>query len=206
MKKRDVVVMGASAGGIEALSEIVAGLPERFPASIFVVVHVPEHATSALPKILARRGNLPAKHPRDGNVFENGLIYVAPPNCHMMVEARTIRVVRGPREHGLRPAVDPLFRSAGLCLKSRVIAVVLSGNLADGTSGPEIIKANGGATLVQDPDESLYSGMIDSAIQSGCEDEVVPLAGIAARLTELMGAATICPHQGEWTQGGNSAI
>ena len=185
MEKKDIVVVGASAGGIEALSEIVAGLPPKFPASVFVVVHVPVDATSALPRILSRRGELPAKHAKDGEAFRRGQIYVAPPNCHMMLESTQIRVVRGPREHGVRPAVDPLFRSAGMSLRSRVVAVVLSGNLDDGTSGLEIIKANGGMCLAQNPDEALYNGMIQSAIDSGCVDEVVPVASIAARLVEL---------------------
>ena len=185
MKKRDIVVVGASAGGIEALSEIVANLPPQFPGSVFVVIHVPADATSALPRILSRRGNLPAKHPRDGDAFQKGQIYVAPPNCHMMLDARRIRLVRGPREHGVRPAVDPLFRSAGISLGPRVTAVVLSGNLDDGTSGIEIIKANGGMCLAQNPEDALYSGMIKSAIESGCVDEVVPLSKIAARLVEL---------------------
>lgn len=185
MKKRDIVVVGASAGGIEALSEIVANLPPQFPGSVFVVIHVPADATSALPRILSRRGNLPAKHPRDGDAFQKGQIYVAPPNCHMMLDARRIRLVRGPREHGVRPAVDALFRSAGISLGPRVTAVVLSGNLDDGTSGIEIIKANGGMCLAQNPEDALYSGMIKSAIESGCVDEVVPLSKIAARLVEL---------------------
>lgn len=189
MKERDIVVIGASAGGIEALSEVVANLPPEFPGSVFVVIHVPADATSALPKILSRRGNLPAKHPRDGEAFQRGQIYVAPPNCHMMLEAKRIRLVRGQREHGVRPAVDPLFRSAGISLGSRVTAVVLSGNLDDGTSGLEIVKANGGMSLVQNPDDALYSGMIKSAIESGCVDEVVPLVRIAARLAELANEA-----------------
>lgn len=185
MEKKDIVVVGASAGGIEALSGIVAGLPPNFQASVFVVVHVPVDATSALPRILSRRGELPAKHAKEGEAFRKGQIYVAPPNCHMMLESTQIRVVRGPREHGVRPAVDPLFRSAGMSLRSRVVAVVLSGNLDDGTSGLEIIKANGGMCLAQNPDEALYNGMIQSAIDSGCVDEVVPVASIAARLVEL---------------------
>lgn len=195
MKKKDIVVIGASAGGIEALSEIVASLPPKFPASVFVVIHVPEDATSALPKILSRRGNLQAKHPKDGETFRTGQIYVAPPNCHMMLDSRRIRLVRGPREHGVRPAVDPLFRSAGISLKSRVIAVVLSGNLDDGTSGLEIIKANGGMCLAQNPDEALYTGMIKSAIDSGCVDEVVPVAKIGARLVELANEPAVAEEE-----------
>ena len=186
MAKKDIVVLGASAGGIEALSEMVAHLPTEFPASLFVVVHVPEGARSALPKILSRRGKLPAVHPQDGDLIEKGRIYVAPPNCHLMLGGKRIRLVRGPREHGVRPAVDPLFRSAALNFGSRVIGVILSGNLDDGTAGFEIIKARDGSTIVQDPEEAQYNSMIASAIQNGFVDEVLPAAKISARLVELV--------------------
>src|SRR2546423_4534657 len=145
MTSKDIVVMGASAGGIEALSEVVAQLPEKLPASLFVVVHVPEGATSVLPRILSRRGRLPAVHPKDGDPIQKGRIYVAPPNCHMMLGRMQIRLVRGPREHGVRPAVDPLFRSAAVSFRSRVIGVILSGNLDDGTAGLEVIKGRDGS-------------------------------------------------------------
>jgi two-component system, chemotaxis family, protein-glutamate methylesterase/glutaminase len=187
MQKKDIVVVGASAGGIEALSQLVSNLPARFSGKIFVVVHVPEDATSVLPRILSRRGSLPAAHPRDGDRIANGRIYVAPPNYHMLLEGNHIRLVHGPREHGTRPAVDPLFRSAALSFAARVVAVIMSGNLDDGTSGLEIVKAKGGIGLAQDPDEAAYTGMITSAIRSGCVDEVLPAAKIAARLAELAG-------------------
>ena len=186
MTKKDIVVLGASAGGIEALSDLVAHLPAKFPASLFVVVHVPEGATSVLPKILSRRGKLPAVHPQDGDVIEKGRIYVAPPNCHLMLGQKRIRLVRGPREHGVRPAVDPLFRSAALSFGSRVIGVILSGNLDDGTAGFETIKERGGSTIVQDPEEAQYPGMVASAIHNGLADEVLPAAKVGARLVELV--------------------
>ncbi|HJQ10372.1 MAG TPA: chemotaxis protein CheB [Gemmatimonadaceae bacterium] len=185
MAKKDIVVVGASAGGIEALTELVTKLPRNFPGSIFVVVHVPEGATSVLPKILSRHGALPATHPKNGDRIEKGRLYVAPPNSHMMLEKNRIRLVRGPREHGVRPAVDPLFRSAAVSFGPRVVGVVLSGNLDDGTAGLETIKARGGTSLVQDPDEAQYRGMVDSAIRNRCADEILSAAGIAARLTEL---------------------
>ncbi len=185
MKKKDIFVIGASAGGIEALSQWVSNLPSQFPGAIFVVVHVPEDATSVLPSILSRRGNLPAVHPSDCDRLSSGHIYVAPPNYHMLLEPGRIRLVRGPREHGTRPAVDPLFRSAALSFGPRVVGVILSGNLDDGTSGLEVIKASGGTGLVQDPGEALYNGMISSAIQSGCVDEILPAAKIATRFVEL---------------------
>ena len=185
MANKDIVVVGASAGGIEALTDLVANLPRDFPGTIFVVVHVPEGATSVLPKILARRGKLPAIHPKNGDRIEKGRIYVAPPAFHMMLEKKRIRLVRGPREHGVRPAVDPLFRSAAQSFGPRVVGVILSGNLDDGTAGLEMVKGRGGTSLVQNPEEAQYSGMIDSAIRNRCADEILPAVGIAARLVEL---------------------
>ena len=183
MTKRDIVVIGASAGGIEALIQLVSGLPEDFDASVFIVVHIPHGATSALPRILSRRGRLRAVHPRDGERIESGKIYVAPPGAHLILEKRRISLVRGPREHGVRPAVDPLFLSAALEFGARVIGILLSGNLDDGTAGLQAIKNEGGTTMVQDPAEALYPGMSLSAIENGCADKVLPVAEIAAALS-----------------------
>jgi len=187
MPKRDIVVIGASAGGIEALSELVANLPANLEASIFVVVHIPQETTSALPRILSRRGHLPAVHPRNRERIERRKIYVAPPKFHLMLDADRIRLIRGPREHGVRPAVDPLFRSAALEHGPRVTGIILSGNLDDGSAGLEVVKANGGSTLVQDPEEAQYRGMIRAAIDNGLADEVLPVAKIAQRLVEGAG-------------------
>ena len=187
MAKKDIVVVGASAGGIEALSDLVSRLPADFAASVFAVIHVPQGATSVLPQILSRRGKLRAKHPTNGERIEHGRIYVAPPNFHLIVHPGRIRLVRGPREHGVRPAVDPLFRSAALNLKERVVGVILSGNLDDGTAGLEAIKSNGGVTMVQDPAEAQYPGMIQSAIDNGWADQILPVAKIADKLIELAG-------------------
>jgi two-component system chemotaxis response regulator CheB len=187
MVQRDIVVIGASAGGVEALAALVAKLPPDLNASVFVVVHIPSSATSVLPQILSRRGNLPALHPEDGNPIERGKIYVAPPGRHLILEKRRVRLVIGPTEHGVRPAVDPLFRSAGLTFRDRVVGIILSGNLDDGTAGFEIIKGMGGATIVQDPNEALYDGMIRSAMDAGRADQILPLAEIPSALVELVG-------------------
>ncbi|MFL5569900.1 MAG: chemotaxis protein CheB [Gemmatimonadaceae bacterium] len=184
MAKKDIVVIGASAGGVEALMQLVAGLPADLDASIFVVVHIPIGAPSALPRILSRRGHMPAVHASDGERIHAGTIYVAPPGAHLIIEAKKISLIRGPREHGLRPAVDPLFLSAALEFGPRVVGVLLSGNLDDGTAGLEAIKKRGGTTIVQDPAEALYPGMSLSAIDSGCADKVLPVAQIAAALTD----------------------
>src|SRR3954465_3178434 len=148
MAKRDIIVIGASAGGVEALSSLVAGMPGDLDASIFVVLPVPPPGVGLLPQILPRRGKLQAVHPHDGSGIERGKIYIAPPGRHLMLDKRRIRLVIGPAEHGVRPAADPLFRSAALAFRERVVGVILSGNLDDGTSGFQIIKAMGGVTIV----------------------------------------------------------
>src|SRR5215207_5637565 len=112
MSRRDIVVIGGSAGAIESITEIVRGLPADFPAAIFVVVHFPGSVTSALPRILSRAGALRAVHPESEAPIERGHIYVAPPDCHLFIEDDNVRLSRGPKENGHRPAIDPLFRSA----------------------------------------------------------------------------------------------
>lgn len=189
MASRDIVVIGASAGGVEALTALVSRLPADLDASLFVVVHIPSSGPSVLPQILSRRGKLPAVHPEDGDSIERGKIYVAPPGRHLVLEKTRVRLVVGPTEHGVRPAVDPLFRSAALTFRDRVVGVILSGNLDDGTAGFEIIKGVGGKTIVQDPNEALYDGMITSAIDAGCVDQVLPLSAIAGALVELVGTS-----------------
>ncbi len=186
--RRDVIVIGASAGGVEALSQLAAALPADFPAAVLVVVHFPAHATSMLPSILQRRGPLPALHPHDGTAIRPGVIYVAPPNLHLLVRRGTVRLVRGPRENGHRPAVDPLFRSAAVAYGSRVVGVVLSGNLDDGTAGLAAIHHRGGVCVVQDPDEAMYAGMPLSALSNVPVDHVVEIADLPALLLELVDA------------------
>jgi two-component system chemotaxis response regulator CheB len=181
----DIIVVGASAGGIEALTNLVSSLPSNFSASIFVVVHFPANKPSALPRILSRAGPLQAIHPKDGEKIKKGHIYAAPPDWQLLLENGTIRLARGPREHGFRPAIDPLFRSAALSFGSRVVGVVLSGTLDDGSAGLVAIKRHGGYSIVQDPNEALYSGMPVSAIQHDHVDRILPVSEIASTLVEL---------------------
>ena len=112
MAQRNIIVVGCSVGGVEALQKLVAGLPPKFPPSVFVVMHLAPQTTSVLPEILNRAGSLPASHPRDGEGFRPGHIYVAPPDHHLVIEDGRMRITRGPKENRHRPAVDPLFRSA----------------------------------------------------------------------------------------------
>ncbi len=157
--RHELVVVGASAGGVETLRRLVSELPADFEASVAIVLHVLASGRSVLPAILDRAGPLPARHAADGDPIEPGTIVVAPPNCHLIVEGDRWRVTRGPRENGHRPAIDPLFRTAARAFGPRAIGVILSGALDDGTAGLRTIKICGGATLVQDPDEAQYPAM-----------------------------------------------
>ena len=183
MAKRDIVVIGASAGGVEALSTLVATLPAGLPASVFVVLHVPADGVSVLPRILARAGPLPALHPEDGQLLEQGKIYVAPPDHHLMVLRDRVHLTRGPRENGHRPAVDTLFRSASRCFGVRVIAVVLSGSGDDGTAGLTVVRRRGGVGIAQLPMEAICASMPTNAIDVAGADYCLP----AAEIGELIG-------------------
>jgi len=185
MAKHDVVVIGASAGGVEAISRVVADLPREIRASIFVVLHI-SRGRSLLPEILTRAGRLPAAHPVDGEPLQYGRIYVAPPDHHLIVQSGVVRTVHTASENGVRPAVDPLFRSAARAYGSRVIGVILTGALDDGTAGVAAIKEAGGITIAQDPNEAFSPGMPRSAVASGMIDHVVVLRDIPL----LLGALT----------------
>jgi two-component system chemotaxis response regulator CheB len=181
----DIITIGASAGGVEALTQLVSRLPTNLPAAVFVVLHVPAHGTSVLPQILSRKGPLPARHPVDGEPIEPGMIYVAPPNMHMFIERDRVRLSIGPKENGHRPAVDPLFRSAAAAYGARVIGVVLSGSLDDGTAGLRAVVERGGVAVVQDPDDALSTGMPRSALENVEVKHCLPVAEMAPLLVGL---------------------
>lgn len=187
METRDIVVIGASAGGVEAVASLIEALPRDLAAAVFVVVHFPPHTTSVLPRIITRRGGMTAMHPEDGAPIELGCVYVAPPDRHLLVENGHVRLVRGPRENGARPAVDPLFRSAARAYGARVIGIVLTGNLDDGTAGLMAVKSNGGLAVVQDPEDAFYAGMPSSALRHVQADHVAPLSEIPGILVRRVG-------------------
>ncbi|BEL02315.1 chemotaxis protein CheB [Actinoplanes sichuanensis] len=182
---RDLVAVGASAGGVEALRAMVAGLPADYPGAVLVVLHVPRSAPSALPGILSRGGPLPADTARDGEIVRSGRVYVAPADHHLLLLDGHIRLSRGPAENGHRPAVDPLFRSVARAAGRRAIGVVLSGARDDGAAGLATIASRGGATVVQDPADALHPWMPRAALEAVTADHVVPAAGIGPLLAAL---------------------
>jgi len=183
--KRDIVVIGASAGGVIALLELVKTLPPDFPAPIFVVQHVAPDSPSILPHLLSAVSSLPARHPKDGEVVEPGVIYVAAPDHHLLVEGDKVLVKRGPKENRFRPSIDALFRSAAYTYGPRVIGVVLTGYLDDGTSGLWSVQRMGGLTVVQDPADAQQPAMPANALEFVAADYVVPLAELGGLLVRL---------------------
>ena len=178
MPTRDIVVIGASAGGIEALLTLVRELPPEFPGSIFAVLHRAAAGPDVLPQLVQRRTDLPARVAVDGQPVAPRQVYFPPADHHLLLRNGYVRVTRGPRENGVRPAVDPLFRSAAASYGPRVIGVVLSGSLDDGTLGLQVIKQRGGLAIVQDPAEAMYPDMPTSAIAYVDVDHVAPAAEI----------------------------
>lgn len=199
MAKRDIVVIGSSAGGVYALQELVGHLPADFSGSVFIVQHLAPYATSLLPAILSRCGPLEVRHPYDGERIQPGHVYIAPPDHHLLIEKGNeqestgqpdsgqgqILVRKGPKENRFRPSIDALFRSAAYSFGSRVIGVVLTGLLNDGTSGMWTVNRLGGVSVVQKPDDALYASMPESVLEFVDVNYVVPLADIALLLSQL---------------------
>jgi len=183
--KRDIIVIGSSAGGVKALIELVKSLPHDFPGAIFITQHVAPYAESMLPDILSTMGPLKAEHPQDGQRIEPNRIYVAPPDHHLLLDENKVLIKRGPKENRFRPSVDALFRSAAYVYGSRVIGVVLSGYLDDGTSGLWSVKRLGGLTVVQNPKDAAFPAMPTNVLESVDVDHIVPIAKLAALLVKL---------------------
>ncbi|WP_289014353.1 chemotaxis protein CheB [uncultured Methylobacterium sp.] len=181
-----IVVVGASAGGVSALQDFVAGLPADLNAAVFIVLHVPPYARSQLAEVLDRSGPLPAVQAHDGEEIHNRQIYVASPDCHLLVEDRRIGVKHGPKENRHRPAIDVLFRSAAYSHRDRVIGILLSGMLNDGTSGLWSIKQLGGTTIVQDPREAAFADMPRNALEHVGSDHILPAGEIGRLVARLV--------------------
>jgi two-component system chemotaxis response regulator CheB len=183
---RDVVAVGASAGGVDALRALAAGLPPDYPGAVLMVLHVPREGPTALPAIITRSGPLPAALAVDGEPLRYGRIFIAPNDRHLLVVDGRIRLSRGPAENGHRPAIDPLFRSVARAYAARAVGVVLSGARDDGAAGLAVIAAHGGTTIVQDPADALYPSMPRAAIEHLRPDHIVA----AAKLGDLLGEIT----------------
>ncbi len=186
-----VVVIGASAGGLDAIRVLVSGIPATLPAAICIVIHTSPESPGVLAEILNRSTPLPVLQAYDCQRLEAGHIYVAPPDRHLIIEPGRLRVTKGPREHRFRPAIDPMFRSAAQVFGPNAIGIVLTGNLDDGSAGLWTIKKLGGTAIVQDPSEALFSSMPLEALTHVNVDHVVPLAHIPRLLVELTAALPV---------------
>ena len=188
-----IIVIGASEGGVEAIRLLASALPGEFPAAVFVVLHIGAHK-SEFPAVLNSAGPLRASHAKNGERIHPGRIYVAPPDHHLLVEHRQMRLTRGPRENWARPAIDPLFRSAAQAYGSEVVGVILTGGLNDGTAGLLEIKQCGGTTIVQDPDDAMNPSMPRSALQHVVVDHRVTLSSLPGLLISIVtGQASATP-------------
>jgi two-component system, chemotaxis family, protein-glutamate methylesterase/glutaminase len=181
---RDIIVVGASAGGVDALQRLASGLPEGLGLTVFVVLHQPATG-SRMATILRRGSNLPVIEPEDGEAITAERMYLARPDYHLLVHEGYIRLSHGPRENRVRPAVDPLFRTAALAYGPRVVGVILTGSLDDGAAGLLAVRQRGGTAVVQDPEEAAFASMPHSAIEDAGADAILPIAEIPAYLAEL---------------------
>jgi two-component system chemotaxis response regulator CheB len=185
MKSRDIIVLAASTGGVDALKQILSSMPADLPASIFVVTHIGAHP-SILPAVLQSSCNLPVKHAIDGEEFTVSNVYIAPPDRHLLLYNGTTALSDGPKENFTRPAADPLFRSAAVIYGRRVIGVVLTGDLDDGAAGLRAVRACGGYTLVQDPADCRAPSMPVHALRAAGADVVAPVARLGTAILEAL--------------------
>jgi two-component system chemotaxis response regulator CheB len=185
MINRDVLAIGTSAGGFEALRFLAGEFSRGFPASVVVTIHLSSQFRSALDAILTQAGPLPAKFAVDGDKLERGHIYIAPAERHLIVRSEYLQLGSGPRENNARPSLDPLFRSAALCCGPRTVGAVLTGTLGDGAAGLEALKQSGGITVVQDPSDAAFAEMPTTALIRSRPDHVVGLASMPALFEKL---------------------
>jgi two-component system chemotaxis response regulator CheB len=186
MANRDILAIGTSAGGVEALTFLAKQLHPQLPASVLVTIHLPSQIRSELDEVLSRAGPLPAQFAGDGDVLKRGRIYIAPPNRHLIVDGFRLALGEGARENYTRPAVDPMLRSAAVCCGARTVGVVLTGTLGDGASGLRAVRRAGGISVVQDPEDAEFSEMPFTALKRAQPDHVVRLADMPALLNALV--------------------
>jgi two-component system chemotaxis response regulator CheB len=181
-----VLAIGGSAGGVEALVELVSTLPADLPVPVVVTVHIGQNARSNLPSILSRSGSLPATHPRHGEPLRPGSIYVAPPDLHLLVRSGTVRLSRGPRVNRHRPAVDVMFASTARWGGRCAVAVVLSGLLDDGAVGAALVARGGGRVIVQDPADALFDSMPRAGLAAVPDAATAPAARLGKMIVEAL--------------------
>lgn len=186
MPPHDIVVIGASSGGVEAIVRVASAFPPDFPAAVFVVLHVSPLSPSVLPQILSWSSRIPATHPADGETIKPGHIYFAPPDRHLLVTPDHIEVTAGPRENHHRPSIDVLFHSAAEAFGPRVIGVILTGALDDGAAGLWAVRNRGGLTFVQDPNDAVYPSMPLAAIGVAAPHHILELDAIGPKLVEVV--------------------
>jgi two-component system chemotaxis response regulator CheB len=189
-----VIAIGASAGGVEAIQRLMRGLPADLPVPVCLVLHIPAGSRSLLAEILDRETPLPVRAAADGDVLRAGHVYVAPPDRHLRIDAGRVRLDRGPKESNVRPAIDPLFRSAAAEHGRRAIAVVLSGSLSDGADGAAAVAAAGGTVLVQDPGDAVVSSMPEAARAAVPSALAFTAPDLAGELARRAAAFTEQPH------------
>ncbi len=194
MSTHDLIVIGTSAGGLDALRTIARGLPGDIPAAILIVMHTSPEGPNLLPELLSRAGPVEVAKAVNGAPIEHGKIYVAPPDHHLLVKGNCISLSRGPKENRSRPAIDPLFRTAAAAYGPRVVGVILTGMLDDGTAGLSAVKARGGTSVIQNPEDALYPSMPNSALHYVGADFLLPISQIAPLLARLVREPTSSPE------------
>lgn len=185
MANRDVLTVGTSAGGVEALLFLAKRLPRDLPAAVLVTIHLPPQARSSFGELLSRAGPLPASFAEEGDRVKKGHIYIAPPDRHLLLDGDRLALGVGPRENNSRPAIDPMLRSTAICCGFRATGVVLTGTLGDGASGLWALHQCGGVTVVQDPKDAAFAEMPLTALNRAAPDHVVRLADMPALLNNL---------------------
>jgi two-component system chemotaxis response regulator CheB len=209
MAGRDLVVIGGSAGGVEALTALLRSTPPWLQSTLLVAIHRSPELPGMLPEVLSRCCTLPARYAADGEEFRPGHVYVAPPDHHLLVSAEQLRVTRGPREHGLRPAIDPLFRTAAREHGARTVGVILSGVLDDGVEGLDLVKRHGGVTVVQRPEDAMHDDMPENALAQVSVDHALPASRIGpllARLAEEPVAPVASAGTQDIAEGGDAGL